>query len=248
MPNERKISIVIPTRNEAQSIGEAIEQFAPFFEKFNLEVVVSDAGSTDGTAARVQAVARKFPNRIVFVQKLGKQNIAIGRNFGAAAASGNILFHTDADVRLPDVAVFFQTILDKFADPKIAAATAPIQIYPTHATATDRFYHWLMNSTIRCSIPLGWCLAKGECQIVRRSAFEKIGGYDERLVAGEDCNLFFRLQKMGRVRFLGNVEVHHSPRRFRQYGYWKVSYLYFMEGVSRLVLGKSFAREWKVVR
>ena len=81
-----------------------------------------------------------------------------------------------------------------------------------------------------------------------RAVFFEIGGYDEALVAGEDCNLFYRLQKMGKMLFLKEIEVHHSPRRFRKYGYWKVSYLYFMEGISRLFAKKSFAREWKVVR
>lgn len=107
MQTARQLSIVIPTRNEAQTNGETIEQFAPFFEKFDLEVVVSDAGSTDGTAQRVRDAAQKFPDRVVFVQKMGKQNIAIGRNIGTAAASGEILFHTDADVRLPDAGRFF---------------------------------------------------------------------------------------------------------------------------------------------
>lgn len=245
---ECRLSIVIPTRNEARSIGPAIEQFVPFFEKYNLEIIVSDANSTDETHEIVRSFLKKHPGRVLFTQKPGRQNIAIGRNLGAAVASGELLLHTDADVRLPQPGLFFEKIFEKFADPRIAAATVPIRVYADEATATDRFYHWLMNTTIRFSIKTGWCLSKGECQIVRRNAFEKIGGYDERLVAGEDCNLFYRLQKTGRVAFFPDIEVRHSPRRFRQLGYWKVSYHYFMEGVSRCFLGKSFAREWSVVR
>lgn len=248
MENTPVFSVVIPTRNEAGTIGETLRHYTSMLPAVNLEIIISDANSTDVTAEIVQNWQQRFGDRIQLIQKPGKQNIAIGRNAGAAAARGKILFHTDADVRLPDPHHFFQTIAATFGDEKIAAATSPIRIYPEEATFTDRFYHWLMNTTIRWSMPLRWCLAKGECQIVRRSAFEQIGGYDETLVAGEDCNLFFRLQKAGNVLFIKDIEVHHSPRRFRQYGYWKVSYLYFMEGMSRLLAKKSFAREWKVVR
>lgn len=244
----RQFSVIIPTRNEAATIGETLRQYTALIDVVDLEIIVSDAHSTDDTAAIVAQWTAQFGDRIRFVQPPGKQNIAIGRNAGAAVATGEIMFHTDADVRLPEPTLFFQTIARHFADPNITAATAPIRIYPEEATFTDRFYHWLMNTTIRWSIPLHWCLAKGECQIVRRSAFEQIGGYDEALVAGEDCNLFYRLQMTGKMLFLKEIAVHHSPRRFRKYGYWKVSYLYFMEGVSRLLVKKSFAREWKVVR
>lgn len=241
-------SVIIPTRNEAATIGETLRHYTSLFPEINLEIIISDANSTDSTAEIVRTWQLKFGDRIQFIQKPGKQNIAIGRNAGAAVARGKILFHTDADVRLPNPYLFFSTISTSFMNEKVAAATSPIHIYPEEATITDRFYHWLMNTTIRWSMPLHWCLAKGECQIVRRSAFEQIGGYDELLVAGEDCNLFYRLQKAGKVLFIKDIEVNHSPRRFRKYGYWKVSYLYFMEGMSRLLAKKSFAREWKVVR
>lgn len=243
-----KISIVIPTRNEELVIAESILQYAPFLGKNELEIIVSDAGSTDKTIDLVHSMMEKFPGSVRLVQKAGKQNIAIGRNAGAAAASGEILFHTDADVRLPDPALFFQRVAAAFSNPITLAATTAIRVYPSEARFSDRFYHFLMNTTIHGSIVVGWCLAKGECQLVRRSAFLQVGGYDERLVAGEDCNLFYRLHLHGKVRFLPGLRVFHSPRRFRKYGYWKISHQYLMEGIYRLIANRSFAKEWKMVR
>jgi glycosyltransferase involved in cell wall biosynthesis len=242
------LSVVIPTRNEISSIRGAIAQYVPFFHKYGVEVIVSDAFSTDGTAEIVRSYEEKYPGHVRLVQALGKQNIAIGRNYGAQHARGVLLFHTDADVRIPNPGHFIREIIKWFEDSQRVAATTPIYVYPAERTFTDRAYHWLMNTTIRLSIYVNLCLGKGECQLVRRHAFEQIGGYNEELVAGEDCNLFYRLQQLGRVRFISRLEVHHSPRRFRQYGYWKVSYHYLLEGIWRLVLGKSFAEEWKVVR
>lgn len=243
-----RISIIIPTRNEERVIQEAIQQYIPFLDTCDLEIIVSDANSTDRTANIVREMALLHGTRVRLVQKTGPQNIAIGRNAGAAIASGELLFHTDADVRILDIPHFLETITHTFQRPEVVAATVPIQVYPQEETSTDRFYHFLMNSAIRWSIPLGWCMAKGECQLVRNTAFKALNGYNEKLIAGEDCNLFYRLHKRGKVRFIGTLTVHHSPRRFREYGYWKLSYVYLMEGLYRLLVRRSFSREWRVVR
>lgn len=54
------ISIVIPTKNEGSYIGPTIEQFRGLFEKFNLEIIVSDANSTDETAEIVHRYIQDF--------------------------------------------------------------------------------------------------------------------------------------------------------------------------------------------
>jgi glycosyltransferase involved in cell wall biosynthesis len=246
--NNTRLSIIIPTKNEAKYIGGTLEQFVPFLECFQLEVIVSDAHSNDGTAEIVRAYTARYGLRIRLVQAMGKQNIAIGRNYGAHHASGDLLFHTDADVHIPQPEAFFQAIFERFKQSHTVAATAPIWVYPQESGFKDQAYHIFMNNTIRLSFGLGVYLAKGECQIVRRSAFETIGGYNERLVAGEDCNLFYRLHKVGHVAYLRGLCVYHSPRRFRQYGYAQVSWIYLREGLSLLFTGKSFTEEWTPVR
>jgi glycosyltransferase involved in cell wall biosynthesis len=242
------ISIIVPTKNEGKYIGQTILQYIDCLERYNMEIIVSDAGSTDDTAEVVQAFNRQYGDRIRLAQRPGKQNIAIGRNIGAEQARGEILFHTDADVRIPDKDRFFSTILAKFGSSEIVAATTPIWVYPEERGWMDRLYHVLMNSVIRLSFTAGVFLAKGECQLVRRSVFEKIRGYNETIVAGEDCNLFFRLHKEGRIAYLYRLKVHHSPRRFREYGYARLTMIYLREGVSLLFRGKSWAEEWKPVR
>ena len=242
------LSIVIPTKNEGQYIGRTLAQFAGYLEKYHLEIIVSDANSTDGTVDIVQRYQAETMGRIRLVQRAGKQNIAIGRNFGAAHATGDLLFHTDADVHIPHPDRFFQAVLARFEQPDVVAATVPIWVYKTESKINDRLYHLFMNSVIRLSFTAGVYLAKGECQLIRCPVFQKIGGYNERLVAGEDCNLFYRLHKEGHLAFLHRVCVHHSPRRFRQYGYVQVSWIYLREGLSLLFRGRSYAKEWTPVR
>lgn len=246
--SQPKISIIIPSRNEANYIASTLTQFEPFLETFNLEIIVSDANSTDNTPAIVQEFSQKYPGRARLVQKPGKQNIAIGRNFGAENATGDILFHTDADVRIPDPERFFQNILQAFNDPKVVAATTPIWIYPEEARLDDKIYHVLMNSIIRLSFFFRIYLAKGECQLVRREVFNRIGGYSEHLIAGEDCNLFYRLQKEGKIAYRYRLKVYHSPRRFRKYGYVRLTLIYFREGLWMLLSRRSYVKEWKAIR
>lgn len=243
-----RLSIVIPTKNEGKYIGHTIGQFEEYLEKYNLEIVISDADSRDETAEVVRHWQAKCGERVQLVTGPAKQNIAIGRNLGAAAASGEIFFHMDADVRIPHKDKFFQTVFSRFEQPDVVAATVPIWVYPEESGWMDKAYHLLMNSVIRLSFTAGVYLAKGECQLVRRATFEKIGGYNETIVAGEDCNLFYRLHKEGRIAYLFRLAVHHSPRRFREYGYARLSLIYLREGLSLLFLRKSYMKEWTPVR
>ena len=243
-----RISIIIPTKNEGKYIGPTIEQFRRYLEPFDLEIIVSDAGSVDGTVEIVRQYRKEWGERILLVEATGKQNIAIGRNSGAAAATGDILFHMDADVHIPNKADFFTEILDAFEKPEVVALTVPIWVYPQESKLSDRLYHILMNGVIRLSFTLGVYLAKGECQLVRRSVFEQIKGYNEKIIAGEDCNLFYRLHKEGKIAYLYRLKVHHSPRRFREYGYLRVSLIYIREGLSLLFLRRSYVEEWKPSR
>lgn len=250
MASSIRISVVIPTKNEGHYIGPTLAQYEPYLEKLGLEVIVSDGGSTDDTVAVIRQMQAQWPlGRLQFVQAQGKQNIAIGRNAGAALAQGEFLFHTDADVHIPNLEHFFHTLIKTFEQqPEVVAATVPIRVYPNEARWIDRLYHEVMNRVIHASFYLGIYLGKGECQFVRRSVFERIGGYNERIVAGEDCNLFYRLHHEGRIAYLRRLCVHHSPRRFREYGYLRLNLIYLREALSLLFLRRSYVEEWKAVR
>lgn len=242
-------SIIIPTRNEAAYIGPTLAQFENWVEPLNLEIIVSDANSTDGTADIVRTYRERFgAHRVQLVQSEGKQNIAIGRNLGAAAATGTFLLHMDADVRLTNLPHFFEKMGRVFANPKVVAATVPLWVYKEESKIQDRAYHLFMNFVIWLSLVVRVPLAKGECQFVRHQAFKDINGYDEKIVAGEDCNLFYRLQSKGKLRYVASLHIHHSPRRFRKYGYIGLSLIYLREGIWLLFRRKSYSREWTPVR
>jgi hypothetical protein len=60
--------------------------------------------------------------------------------------------------------------------------------------------------------------------------------------------MFRRLHSLGRVRFLKQLRVYESPRRYRRYGYFFVSASWFMNFLAVFFLRRSILNEWKPVR
>jgi glycosyltransferase involved in cell wall biosynthesis len=87
MPGATPLTIVIPTLNEASQIGDCVRGLA-----WAGEVIVVDAGSTDGTAKAAMAAGARVLN--------GVAGIAAQRNAGIAAAQNEWVFALDADERI----------------------------------------------------------------------------------------------------------------------------------------------------
>ena len=90
------ISVVIPNRNGAATIGKCLEAaLASRYDAF--EVIVVDDCSEDDSIE----IIRQFPCRLIGLRRQG--GAAMARNAGAREARGSILFFTDADCLLqPD--------------------------------------------------------------------------------------------------------------------------------------------------
>jgi GT2 family glycosyltransferase len=90
--------------------------------------------------------------------------------------------------------------------------------------------------------------AGGEFQMITAEAFKEVGGFDERLTASEDMDLFRRLSNIGRTRFVNRLTVWHTGRRAHAIGWPRLLLSWFTNSVSVFVFGKSTSREWTVIR
>src|ERR671913_1812143 len=97
LPDEGKVSVVIPCYNQAHFLGEAIQSvLSQSYQAF--EVIVVDDGSTDDTKEVASAYALEDSKvRLVRQQNRG---LAGARNRGLAEASGEYVVFLDSDDRL----------------------------------------------------------------------------------------------------------------------------------------------------
>lgn len=240
-----KLSIIVPTLNEEKVIVETLKSVKTL-RAVSYEIIVSDGASSDKTVA----LAEQLADRVVIHDGKTRQHIGQGRNAGAAVARGEYLVFMDADVLIPKIDDFFTQALDRFeADPKLCGLTVFLKVLPEHITLSDRLFFGLVNRAYQFFnnvLHLG--LASGEFQMVRAEVFRKVGGFDSRLVVGEDNDLFARLSRVGRTWVDTGLFVMHTSRRAHKIGWTKLLSLWVMNFVYYKVARRSFSKEWKVIR
>jgi glycosyltransferase involved in cell wall biosynthesis len=239
------ISVIVPTLNEEKLLERMLRQFTPsLVERYRIKLVVSDGGSVDGTLA----IAARHAHTVVANNEGIKQTIAMGRNIGARNAVGSLFVFLNADTLIGDPELFFATAVAEIGAPGLAALTCRVEVYPDERRWTDRAFHGFYNWFFAMMNRVGMGMGRGECHIMTREVFESVCGYADGIAAGEDYDMFRRLERVGRVKFLENVVVYESPRRYRRYGYLYVSVSWFINFLAVFFLRRSILSEWKPVR
>lgn len=194
------ISFVIPAYNEELLLGRTLAAIdaAARASGEPYETIVVDDASTDRTAA----VAAEHGAHVVPVHH---RQISRTRNAGARAAAGNILFFVDADTLVTPAAV--AAALAALAGGAVGGGFAirfdgKLPLY-------GHLLVWVLLPIYRL---LG--IAAGCSLFCTREAFEKVGGFDERLLAAEELAFSRALRGVGRVAIL-RESVITSGRKLR---------------------------------
>jgi len=179
-------SVIIPTFNRRTLVRDAVASVCAQ-RGAECEVVVVDDGSTDGT---YDALAREFGNSIRLVRSQNR-GVAAARNLGSASSRGDLLAFLDSD--------------DLWLPGKLAAQLAQFAARPqTQICQTQEL--WIRNGTrinpakhhrkpngnvFVASLRL--CLVSPSAVMLRRTLFERVGGFEETLPACEDYDLWLRI-------------------------------------------------------
>jgi glycosyltransferase involved in cell wall biosynthesis len=109
----RCLSVVIPTWNRAHLVGESVES-ALGQEGGDLEVIVVDDGSTDGTA---EVIERRFGKSVKLLRMTTRSGVGAARNEGVCHATGDLLAFLDSDdLWLPGKLKAELDVLERFPD------------------------------------------------------------------------------------------------------------------------------------
>ncbi|NTV23260.1 MAG: glycosyltransferase [Nanoarchaeota archaeon] len=230
------ISVIIPALNEEKRISRAISQFDSID---SIEIIVADGGSTDKTGQISRSLGAK-----VVLNSRESQTIAKNRNLGAKAAKGDILIFCDADTRLEKPGPFLTKVASVFKDKRVVGGTPDVEVFPEERIWKDVIFHYFLNRLVRLSLLTPIPFGRGQCQIVRKSSFFEVGGYNEELIHAEDSELFRKLRKQGKIVSLPGFFVLESPRRYRKLGYLGLSYLAVKSVAAQLLFKKKGAESW----
>ena len=199
-----RISIVIPTLNEAGRIGGALERLR---QADIHEMIVADGGSGDGTADIAEACGATV---VRCERGRGRQ-----LNAGAERAGGEVLLFLHADTSLP--ARFETRVREIVERPGVAAGAFDLRI-DGHG---DRYRLIERGVAIRSrylGLPYG-----DQALFMTTETFQSVGRYPE-FPAMEDFELVRRLRRIGRIAIAAEHVV-TSARRWSKRGVWRTTTL-----------------------
>jgi succinoglycan biosynthesis protein ExoA len=233
--NQPTISILLPVRNEEKSIGFCLEHiYRQIGLSDNVEVIVSDGMSTDGTREIIRGYQANHPN-LILIDNPAKI-VPVGLNLAIQRSMGKIIIRVDGHTIIaPDyvsqcVEALKRTKADNVGGKMTAIGDNLFGKAVALATSTPfgvggAHFHYSDNEEWVDTVYMGaW----------PRRVFEEIGLFDEELVRDQDDEFNYRLREQG-GRILLSPAIHSeytvrsTPRtlwrQYYQYGYWKVRVL-----------------------
>jgi glycosyltransferase involved in cell wall biosynthesis len=186
------VSVVIPCHNGARYLGDTIRSVLRQGSDV-LEIIVVDDGSTDGSREVVAA----FDGAVHYVHQ-ARGGAARARNRGVEHASGALLAFLDAD--------------DLWSDRALASLMAPLERDPALGMTVGLMEQFVSPELpdgarhgFRFSpeaVPARMCGAV----LVRRSEFDRVGGFSPQLESGEFTDWILRAEAAG-LRFVTVPEL-----------------------------------------
>ncbi len=191
-PNMPLVSVIIPAYNEEQDIGECVKSLMNQSFK-DIEIIVVDDGSTDGTIEIASIFASRFTSRFQN-SKSGKVKIlrqnhggpGAARNRGAKAARGKILVFIDADMH------FDKNYINNLIKPILKDRSNKV-IGTTH------------NYEIATNLESPWSRLYGKVRVrkeeakdvkifraIRKNKFLELGGFDPRYGYADDQTFWYK--------------------------------------------------------
>lgn len=199
--NRPSVSVVMPYAGDRRGAAAAIDALSAIQTGPGDELILSD---NSGSAPAVEGV------RVVKAPR--ERSPAHARNAGAQLAAGEWILFLDSDCRAPD------DLLERYfahpIDDRVGALAGGIMAAPGGETAAARY--GARRNFLDQRLHHGHRYrprAAAANMLVRRRAFEEVGGFYEGLRAGEDTDFSWRIQQAGwRLELRPEAGVEHRYR------------------------------------
>jgi len=189
------VSVLVPAYNEEVVLEKTIQSLLQS-RYSNIEIIIIDDGSKDGTWTKAKKIAKRYKRVRSFTQRNGGKARAL--NNGIKKAKGEILICIDADtVFLPDT---IAKMVRHFADPTVGAVAGAVKV----GNFVNMITRWqALEYTVGIHLErtaqafLGAIIVvPGACGAWRKTAILEAGGFSKSTLA-EDCDLTLGIQKVG---------------------------------------------------
>jgi len=230
-----KVSIIVPCYNEQSTIRLLLIALREqTFSRAEMEVIIADGMSTDGTRDEIAKFQADFPDLSIRVVDNTLRTIPSGLNRAIEASRGEIIIRSDAHSKpYPDYIENSVKALDEGrgdnvggvweiqpgADTWIAKSIAVAAAHPLGVG--DAMYRHATRAAEVDTVPFG---------AFKRELIERIGKFDETLLTNEDYEFNTRIRKAnGRIWldpsirsvYFARSTLMELARQYWRYGYWK---------------------------
>jgi glycosyltransferase involved in cell wall biosynthesis len=231
-----RFSVIVCAHNEALYLPACLHSLLAQSRTPD-EILVINNASTDSTRAVAEAIQG------VRVVDEPRKGLVVARETGRLTAAGDVLVYLDADCRAP--VTWLERIERRFlADPQLIALSGPYRFYDWDwwGRLLVRAYDYTLAPAtqflVKYVLRIGTIFYGGNFA-VRRTALERIGGFDTSIeFHGEDTNVGRRLFASGRVSLFHDCYLDTSARRYIAMGKGAVFRLYVRNFTSELLRGR----------
>ncbi len=229
------VSIIIPCYNEQTTICSLLEAiYAQNYPRNDLELIIADGMSTDGTRVRITDFANSHPDLHIIVVENPKRHIPAGLNRALKEARGDIIIRLDAH-SMPYPNYIERCVADLEAglgenvggvweirpglDTWVAQSIAFAAAHPLGVG--DALYRHSAKSAAVDTVPFG---------AFKRELLALVGMFDESLLTNEDYEFNTRIRKSGgkvwldpsiRSIYIARGTLPGLGKQYFRYGYWK---------------------------
>lgn len=242
------VSVIIPTYNEEKNIGSCLESVAAQSYK-KIEVILIDDFSHDNTVFVAEEVAKKNKLDLKKIRNKTHQERGVSRNLGTKVAKGDFILFVDADMQLEEHVV--RDCMEQIEkNPNTKAVIIPEQSFGEGFWAKCRKLEkkcYLEDERIEAA------------RFFEKKAFWLVGGWDEKMVSGEDWDLTRRIRNkysVARIQsFIDHNENNLSLWKVmkKKYYYASVSGVYIEKtplnilSIIFFIFRPAYLRNWKLI-